>query len=130
MTHAPALSPPTRTLLLAAVALRAAVLLAASGGRTPVASAATCTLSAKEGQRLGPSYVTSITATGTGCGAAKKLVKAFHACRGSQTGRCTRKVSGYRCTERRGKTLNGQFSSKVTCKRGGARVVHTYSEFV
>jgi hypothetical protein len=122
------LNAPARRLLTGAVLLTGGLGLTAAGA-TP-ASAANCSYSAKQGRSFGPSYVTSISQTGTSCGTAKKVVKAFHSCRGSKTGRCTRKVSGYRCTENRGKTYQGQFSAKVTCKRGKARVVHTYSEFV
>lgn len=127
-----------RRLTLIAVALVALVAaLAAAGfsGRTPVADAATtCRYSADYGRSLGPSYVTSIKTTGAGCSTAKKVVRAFHSCRlrnGGKSGRCpsSTAVRGYRCTENRGKRVQGQFSSKVTCKRGSASVVSTYSQF-
>ncbi len=122
------LSVPARRLLTGAVLVAGGFGLTAVGA-TP-ASAANCTYSAKVGRSFGPSYVTSIQQSGTSCATAKKVVKSFHACRGSKTGRCTKKVRSYRCTEKRGKTYQGQFSAKVTCTRGKARVVHTYSEFV
>lgn len=130
MTHPLTTALRPRTLLVAALVVLAALALALSGGRTPVASAASCSYSAKEGRALGPSYVTSIQVTRTSCSTGKKIVKAFHSCRRTATGRCSRKVSRYTCSEKRGKTFQGQFSSKVTCKRGSARVVHTYSEFL
>ncbi|MCK9250466.1 MAG: hypothetical protein M0P31_16010 [Solirubrobacteraceae bacterium] len=120
--------PPLRRLALLAVALLTAVVVLTASAAP--ADAASCRYSAKEGRAMGPSYVTSIQVTRTSCATGKKVVKAFHKCRGSQTGRCRKAVVRYRCTERRGKTLRGQFSSKVTCKRGKARVVHTFTEFV
>ena len=112
-------------------ALSLAAPLSASADRPPTAQAAkTCDISSVE-RKLGPTYVTSLTATGTGCGAAKRLVKAFHACRkahGGVKGRCTSTVQGYSCNERRS-TIPTQFSSKVTCRKSGAKVVHTYTQF-
>lgn len=88
-----------------------------------------CDIRAVE-RKLGPTYVTSLTASGVSCGSAKRLVKAFHACRranGGVKGRCA-SASGYRCKERR-TSIPTQFSAKVTCRRTGATVVHTYTQF-
>lgn len=105
--------------------------LSASAGRPPAAHAAkTCNIASVE-RKLGPTYVTSLTATGTSCGAAQRLVKAFHACRrahGGAKGRCTSTVLGYSCKERRS-TIPTQFSAKVTCTKSGSKVVHTYTQF-
>lgn len=82
-------------------------------------------------RKLGPTYVTSLTADGVSCRAAKSFVKAFHACRRAQggvKGRCTKRVRGFRCAEKRS-SIPTQFSSKVTCTKTGSRVVHTYTQF-
>lgn len=89
----------------------------------------TCDVRSVE-RKLGPTYVTSLSASGVSCGSAKRLVKAFHACRranGGVKGRCAA-ASGYRCNERR-TSIPTQFSAKVTCRRSGATVVHTYTQF-
>jgi len=118
-------------LVSAVCALSLAAPLSASADHWPTATAAkTCDIGSVE-RKLGPTYVTSLTATGTSCGAAKRLVKAFHACRkahGGVKGHCTNSVQGYRCKERRS-TIPTQFSSKVTCTKSGSKVVHTYTQF-
>ena len=81
-------------------------------------------------RKLGPTYVTSLSASGVSCSSAKRLVKAFHACRranGGVKGRCAA-AAGFRCKERR-TSIPTQFSAKVTCRRPGATVVHTYTQF-
>jgi hypothetical protein len=111
------------TVCLAAVAL----LLTAPSG----AMAKSCNISGKE-RKLGPTYVTSLSVTGVGCGTGEQLVKAYHRCRfasGGKKGRCTRKVSGYRCSERRGKAIPTQFDARVTCTRGSKKVTHAYTQF-
>lgn len=121
--------------LLVAIACGAATITALSVD-APVADAATaCKYSASYGRSLGPSYVTSITVSRDSCANAKKVVRTFHSCRiknGGKSGRCASSASirGYRCTENRGKPFQGQFSSKVACKRGSRSVVSTYSQFV
>ena len=97
----------------------------------PTATAAkTCNISGKE-RSLGTSYVLSLKASGTSCGKAQKLVKAFHACRheNGKAGRCSRRVKGYRCSEQRLNKIKTQYDSKVSCKDGGKRVSHTYTQF-
>lgn len=113
----------SRSLIAPALAVLALAALPAA------AQARTCSMTASEQGKFGPTYVLKITATGTGCPAAKKLVRAFHVCRKANgiSGRCTKRVLGYRCTEQR-TTTKTQFSSKVSCKNGNKRVVHYYSQ--
>jgi hypothetical protein len=112
-------------------ALAATLLLAALP--TATAHAATCAIGSGQEDTFGPSYITSLTQTGTTCTRAKSVVRAYHRCRkahGGVRGRCPSsvKVLGYRCTEKRG-GIPTQFSGKVTCTKGHARIVHTYTQF-
>jgi hypothetical protein len=98
----------------------------------PVAHAAkSCSLSAAEkgGSKpstLGATYHTSLSAKHVSCGKAKKVVKAFHKCRGSATGHCS-SVKGYSCSEKR-TSSPVQYESDATCKKGSKRVKFHYSQ--
>ncbi len=121
-----------RRLLLPCLLLLVATPVATAAG--PVAHASkSCGLSAKEkgGSKpssLGTTYVTSLSASGTSCGRAKGLVKAFNSCRHKHGagGKCG-SVKGYKCSEQRSKGV-GQYVSKTTCKNGGKTVKFTYSQ--
>lgn len=107
-----------------------AVAPAAQAGPTAYA-AKTCSLSSAEkgGSKpstLGATYHTSLSARKVSCGKAKKLVKAFHKCRGSATGRCS-SVNGYSCSEKR-TSSPVQFESSATCKKGRKRVKFHYTQ--
>ena len=113
-----------RITLLAALAVLVAAL--------PAASASTRCSVARDGRKLGPTYTTSLTVSGTSCASGKRLVRAYYSCRkrhGGVRGRCTTRVSGYRCTERRANAIPTQFDATVRCARGSARVVHRYTQF-
>lgn len=95
----------------------------------PQATAAkTCSLAGSY-SRLGPTYVQSLAVRNTSCATGKSVVRAFYSCRRAhgRKGRCTRKVLGYSCSERRS-TGYAQFVGKVSCRRGIRRVAHTYSQ--
>ena len=100
----------------------------------PVASgaASTCRLSLSTARNLGPTYVTVLKVSGTSCATGRKVTKAFHTCRLKKgvKGRCTTKVLGYSCTDKRpaAETIPTQFTGHVTCKRGGARITHEYQQ--
>lgn len=90
----------------------------------------TCSL-AKDGRKLGTTYVTSLKVTGVTCAGGKRVVKAFNACRrasGGVRGGCTRRVLGYRCTERR-QSIPTQFASRATCKNGSRVARFSYTQF-
>jgi hypothetical protein len=110
-----------------AISLTAALALIPSGS----ASAGVCSIHGQE-ESFGPTYVTSLRVIHTSCKRGKQVVRAYHSCRkangGIVRGRCTRKVLGYRCKEQRGPSNGVQISPKVTCRRGTARVIHTYSQ--
>ena len=65
---------------------------------------------------------------GPTCRGAKELIKSFHACRPGKSGRCPR-VAGYRCSENRFNAQQSSYDSKVTCRKGGRTVKHTYTQF-
>lgn len=117
---------PMRRLSLSALALPAA--LAVVTVLPASASASSCKLGS--GQGLGPSYVTSLTVSGTSCTSGKRLVRAYYRCRkaaGGVKGRCTKPVLGYRCRESR-HGIAIQFDARVTCTAGKRKVVHTYTQ--
>ena len=121
-----------RFLMTLVVALSAAALAAgsATAAQDPVAQAsAKCNISGKE-RKLGTTYVTSLTASGVSCSSAQTLVKAYHKCRranGGADGRCTKRVSGYACSERR-ESISTQFDARATCKKGNRTVVQQYTQ--
>ncbi|WP_354700435.1 hypothetical protein DSM112329_00710 [Paraconexibacter sp. AEG42_29] len=125
--------PRARTLVtlacLAGVVPVAGVTSTTATAATYTASkAATCSLSTKDGTKKG-GYFTSLKATGLSCSSAKSVMKAHDKCR-LKKGRkatCTR-VSGYKCTEKRGASIPTEYSSTVTCKKGSKKVVYSYSQ--
>jgi hypothetical protein len=108
---------------------------AATAGAHPVAHASkSCSLSAaqKGGGKpstLGATYVTTLSASGTSCGKAKGVVKAFNSCRHKHgaAGHCTSKVKGYSCSEKRFSSPV-QYSSSASCKNGSKSVKFKYSQ--
>lgn len=126
-------SVPSLTVLAVAAALMGSLAVTA-GASTPAggptaSSATTCNINSVS-RKLGPTYVTSLKVFHVSCAQGVSLVRAFHKCRmvKGKKGRCTHTVQGYRCTEKRG-GIKTQFSGKVTCTRGRASVVHTYTQF-
>lgn len=121
--------PTLVTVLVAAVLLAVPALAHASPSAT--AAAKRCSIGGKE-RKLGASYVTRLTVSGTSCRSAQRVVKAYHACRrrnGGADGRCSSRVRRYRCKERRTNVIQTQYDASVSCRRGGKRIKHTYSQF-
>src|SRR3954447_23363825 len=86
----------------------------------------------RDGRRLGATYVTSLNATNVSCAKAKRVVKAFNACRrgnGGADGTCRSSVQGFHCTEKRGAAIPTQYSSSVTCRSAGRGVRFAYTQF-
>jgi hypothetical protein len=133
----PSLSRPIRRIapLLVAGLLSAGLAIPASAQ-----AATTCKLSVRKSQSLGPTYVVTSKSSGkpgyrvtkTSCATGLKVVKAFHSCRlkKGKKGRCTTKVLGYSCTDKRDPALASplSFDGDVVCKRGDARVTHHYTQ--
>jgi len=97
-------------------------------------SAATCRLSPSTARNMGPTYVieAQLKQTGTSCSNAVRVTRAFHSCRlrRGKRGRCTTAVRGYSCRDRRpsDESIATQFTGHVTCRRGGARITHSYQQ--
>jgi hypothetical protein len=111
---------------------RLALLLVAATAATLVvftapAAAKSCDVGNTRG--YGTTYVVKIGVSGVSCAKGKSLVRAFQACRPGKSGKCAR-VSGYRCSERRFNKSPQSYDSNVTCKKGGKRVTHTYTQFI
>jgi hypothetical protein len=121
------------TCILATAALLLAGLpIAASGGSadTPIAQAAKgCSIKGQQ-RSLGVTYVLTLRVRVTKCGDAKRVVRAYHACRHRQgrAGRCTGKVLGYRCSERRLDQSPTQYDARARCTKGGREVFHIYTQ--
>lgn len=111
--------------------LAMACVLPATAAAAPTATESrTCSVKGKE-RRLGATYVTALSATGTSCANAERVVKAFHACRlrRGKAGYCRTTVRGYRCRETRFNRISTQYDSRVRCTYGSRRVNHTYTQF-
>jgi hypothetical protein len=115
-----------RTITAFAVAAACLAILAPTAGADPVATASK-TCSVGDQRSYGTTYVTAISATNTSCRNAKRLVRAFHACRPGKSGKCP-SVKGYSCSEKRTKSPT-QYYSNVTCRNGSKTVKHTYTQW-
>ena len=115
--------------LIAAPGLAVAVLLLVAPGAP---AATTCKLSLRTSQGLGATYVTNLEVRGVACAAGRRVARAFQACRRRHglKGRCTTKVLGYGCSERRpaNEQIPTQLNGRVTCRRGGRRVTFAYQQ--
>lgn len=114
------------------VGLMVAVLAILSVGLASSASAAStadASRSCSAPKYPGNGYFTSLSATGTGCSRGKSVALGHYRCRTKKgrSGRCSSRVLGYRCSERR-QSIATEFNARVTCKRGSAKVVFTYQQ--
>ena len=94
------------------------------------ATAASRTRVCHEPRYPGNGYVTSLTVKGVGCATGSKLAFAYYRCRiraGGRKGRCTRKVLGYGCVEKRN-SIPTEIDARVTCRRSGRTITHTYQQ--
>ena len=121
----------SRLRVLACLAAAAALVCAATATAQPSArAAAKCDIRSKQ-RKLGPTYVLSLSVSKTSCRTGQRVVTAYYRCRikaGGKKGRCHSSVLGYRCSERRS-GIKTEFDAKVSCKKGSARVDHTYTQF-
>jgi hypothetical protein len=128
-------APHRRTRLLPTFVIGVATVLAMAVGAAP-ASAATykkCSLTQREQQPGGtkpkPTYNLSLRQQRTSCTTAKRVMKAFHACRALTSYRCTKKVlSHWSCTGRKTSSAAGIFVASYTCTWGSRRVRGTYQQ--
>jgi hypothetical protein len=110
----------SRISLVAAVS---ALALTAAGGATAsptVSAAGGCHLSSHDQRHSGPTYLTSLRVRSTSCRTGKAVVRSYHRHRGH--------VSGWSCHRRILDKSRFQYDARVTCKRGGKRVIWTYSQ--
>jgi hypothetical protein len=118
-------------------ALGAVVLGAALAPANAVA--ANCKLTADEEYHRAnnklPTYTRSLSASGgVSCATAHKFIRSYYRCRVAapspgKKGKCTKKVSGFSCTEKRSNVIKTQFDAKVTCKKGRGRILTQYTQF-
>jgi hypothetical protein len=106
---------------LIATALSVVVVFSGSA----VASAGTCSAP----KYPGSGYFTSLKVSGVSCSKGKSVTLAHYKCRvkHGKTGRCTSKVQGYSCSEKR-RSISTEIDGTVTCKRGSKKVVYSYQQ--
>jgi hypothetical protein len=77
----------------------------------------------------GSGYFTSLSVTRVSCATGRSLTLAHYRCRtqSGPRGRCTRRVRGYTCTERR-TSIATEIDGRVTCRRAARRVVYSYQQ--
>jgi hypothetical protein len=119
-----------RTAFAVAAVLAAALLLSLFAQQASAAK--TCNISGKE-RKLGATYVTALKVRKVSCATAEKVVKAYHRCRfnaGGKDGKCSRRVrGGWSCSDRRFNKIPTQYDARATCKKGSARIWHSYTQF-
>lgn len=79
--------------------------------------------------RVSGCYFTSLKVERVSCRTGRKVTLAHHRCRteSGRAGRCGRRVLRYRCSEQRN-SIPTEINARVTCRRGGAKVVYTYQQ--
>lgn len=116
-----------RLLPLALIAALAVVALAGAG----TASAATCNV--RPSDYPGDGYFTSLRVTGVSCSTGKSVAREHYrkrVRRGGRDGKYNGPVKGFSCREsnRRKTTRPRELNARVTCRRGGKRIVFTYQQ--
>jgi hypothetical protein len=111
------------------VCVSLAALLAAAGATAAKAPVAHSARSCSPPKYPGSGYFTRLSVTGTTCATGKRVAIAYYHCRlrHGKAGRCTSRVLGYRCRERR-QSIPTEIDATVTCKRGSRKVVHSYQQ--
>jgi hypothetical protein len=122
----------TQGIVRASAAIGVAMLLSttATAAGQPVAhEARACSLAGKY-YSLGPTYVEKLSVSHTSCATGVKVIRAYDACRlkaGGVKGRCTSKVLGFKCSERRSSS-SVQFVASARCTKRQDVVRFSYSE--
>jgi hypothetical protein len=117
-----------RSTRIQSLAVSAGIALTALAVTGAPASAATC----NPPKYPGSGYFTGkIRVTNISCSYGKRFVVAYYKCRtrngARPAGRCTTKVLGFSCTEKR-ESIATEIDARVTCRRGTQRIVHTYQQ--
>lgn len=113
-----------RLLPLALIAALAVVALAGAG----TAAAASCNV---RNAYPGDGYFTSMRVSGVSCSTGKSVAREHYrkrVGRGGKDGRYNGKVKGYSCRESSRNKISTELNARVTCKRGGKRIVFTYQQ--
>ncbi len=82
-----------------------------------------------------PTYTRKLSVSGGAtCSQAHKFIRAYYKCRvakpsGGKKGKCTEKVSGYSCTEKRFNEISAEYDANVACKNGKRRINTQYTQF-
>ena len=74
-------------------------------------------------------YITALSVKKTGCGTGTSVAKAFTACRREHgtRGRCTHKVKGFACSDKR-MSIQTEFDGNVVCTKRSKRVSFSYQQ--
>jgi hypothetical protein len=77
----------------------------------------------------GSGYFTSLAVRRTTCATGRRVALAYYRCRIKHgvAGRCHRDVLRFSCHEIR-QSIPTEIDARVTCRRGGQRVIHTYQQ--
>ena len=117
-----------RTRILPAFAAAVVLALILLAGASGASASTTRTCSTPTYPSTG--YFTSLEVTGTDCATGRKLALAYFKCRtkgGNLAGVCHGLVLGFTCHELRN-SIPTEIDARVTCKRKGEVVVHTYQQ--
>src|SRR3954447_17948102 len=120
----------SRVVLVAAVAASSLIAAGSAGASPQVQSARSCHLSAHDQRHSGASYITSLSVRHTSCSNGKAVVRAYQKCRRAHgwKGKCGHRVKGFSCKRHITASSPVQYDAKVTCRRGGKRVWHHYTQ--
>jgi hypothetical protein len=123
----------TISISLAALAVGATALLAPSASGSPTATASkACGLKGEYRHFPPASYVTSLHVRHTTCAKGKKVIRAYHHCRGNHggaNGRCPLRVFGFKCHEGPRQRVPGvQYNATVHCRAGTHKITSTYTQ--
>jgi hypothetical protein len=114
------------------VAALAALVLGFCAQHAPAAAAyKPCGLTESEQQPRGgkPTYVFTLRQQRTTCVVAKRVAKAFHACRATADYRCTKRLlAHWRCTGRKDSSTAQLLYANFTCTWGPRRVTSKYQQ--
>jgi hypothetical protein len=119
---------PTMRLTTALALLITAAALGSNASAAAPAATASKTCGVGDARSYGTTYVLDISVSNTSCRSAKRLIRAYHACRPGVSGKCP-SVKGYSCSEKRFDKIKTQYSARVTCRKGSRTVKHTYTQF-
>ena len=125
------LAPTLRSSGLAIAVSLAALALTLGARSAESASYRSCGLTGSDARPPSgkPTYNIGLKQLRTRCTTAKKVMKAFHACRSAEGLRCTRKVlATWTCSGRKTAGIPTTFYARFTCGWGTRRVVGTYQQ--